>query len=538
MARTDRDSDNPTRGDLEAALGRYRPLFGDVVDDWDGFIDALLRPLPTCIWSNPAHIDGAGLATLIAEEGIDPEPIPWLLPPQLAGSADAAACMGDDPALSLGSAFRLPPGFKAGQRWWYCAGLAHAQEEVSQLPVTLLDLCPGQRVLDLCAAPGGKTAQIALALGNRGTLLANDFSPERLSALQGNLDRLGVVNCSSTWCDGGNYPAAAGPFDRILVDAPCSSEGTLRRNRSLAYRIGTERNARMAARQRALLRKAVQLCRPSGRIVYSTCTFAPEENELIVAEALEASAGRLTLLPVTVQGLATSPGVTRWLGRELDASLARCLRVWPHSNDTGGFFVAVLEKAADAACVAEPASARLALTQRRRRLDRRSCRTLRPAGSAAAGVSPAPTDPSRAAPGRCRPCPARGPRAPRQRSVPVPHQPASAQADHRRRAAARPPCDPQPARPDRDPARRLSAPRGTDATSAADPRLRLGPGTGALSRLYPRRCRAAPLWHAGESVPAKMERLRRRRVTVCSLSCASLFRGQGGSGSWTKAVRF
>ena len=269
----------------------------------------------------------------------------------------------DDPAPSLGRAFRLPPGFKAGQRWWYCAGLAHAQEEVSQLPVTLLDLRPGQRVLDLCAAPGGKTAQIALALGNRGTLLANDFSPERLSALQGNLDRLGVVNCSSTWCDGGNYPAAAGPFDRILVDAPCSSEGTLRRNRSLAFRIGTERNERMAARQRALLRKAVQLCRPGGRIVYSTCTFAPEENELIVAEALEASAGRLTLLPVTVHGLVTSPGVTRWQGRELDASLARCLRVWPHTNDTGGFFVAVLEKAADAACVAEPASAGLALAQ-------------------------------------------------------------------------------------------------------------------------------------------------------------------------------
>ena len=78
VARIDRDSDNPTRVDLEEALGRYRPLFGDVVDDWDGFIDALLRPLPTCIWSNPARIDGADLAALIAEEGVDPEPIPWL----------------------------------------------------------------------------------------------------------------------------------------------------------------------------------------------------------------------------------------------------------------------------------------------------------------------------------------------------------------------------------------------------------------------------------------------------------------------------
>jgi NOL1/NOP2/sun family putative RNA methylase len=321
----------PGRADLEAALDRYRVLFDDIAADWDGFLGALLRPLPTCVWSNPLRLDGEGLAALIADESLPPghaapEPIGWR----------------SDPAL--GTAFRLPPGFKAGQHWWYCAGLAHAQEEVSQLPVTLMDLTPGQRVLDLCAAPGGKTAQIALALGNRGTLLANDFSPERIAALQGNLDRLGIVNCSTTWCDGGNYPAAAGQFDRILVDAPCSSEGTLRRNRSLVVKLGEDRSERMLRRQRTLLRKALQLCRPGGRVVYSTCTFAPEENECIVAEALEAAGGRFRLLPIRVEGLTTSPGVTRWQGRTLDPSLARCLRLWPHVNDTGGFFVAVLEK--------------------------------------------------------------------------------------------------------------------------------------------------------------------------------------------------
>ena len=350
MARIDRDSDNPTRADLERALGRYRPLFGDVVDDWPGFINALLRPPSTCIWSNPARIGADGLAALIADEGDAAEPIAWL------AGANAGASAG-----ILGGAFRLPHGFKPGQRWWYCAGLAHAQEEVSQLPVALMDLKPGQRVLDLCAAPGGKTAQIALALGNRGTLLANDFSPERLAALQGNLDRLGIVNCSTTWCDGGNYPAAAGPFDRILVDAPCSSEGTLRRNRGLANRIGRERSKRMASRQRALLRKAVQLCRPGGRIVYSTCTFAPEENELVVAEVLATYDGRLTLLPARVDGPITSPGITRWQDQLLDASLACCLRVWPHANDTGGFFVAVLEKAADAPGLSQGGDAPLSM---------------------------------------------------------------------------------------------------------------------------------------------------------------------------------
>lgn len=345
MAHIERDLAAPSRADLEAALGRYRLLFDRFVDDWPGFIDALQRPLPTCIWCNPARIDPDALIALVAEEGAHLRRIAW------SQSANAGPLRG--------SALRLAPGFKAGQRWWYCAGLAHAQEEVSQLPALLMDLHPGQRVLDLCAAPGGKTAQIALALGNRGTLLANDFSTARIAALQGNLDRLGIINCSTTLSDGGNYPTAAGSFDRVLVDAPCSSEGTLRRNPALANRIGAERSARMAPRQRALLRKAVQLCRPGGRILYSTCTFAPEENELIVAEILEAFAGRLRLLPASVHALASSPGITCWQGRKLDSSLAHCLRVWPHSNDTGGFFVALLEKASDAPGLPESSAAQL-----------------------------------------------------------------------------------------------------------------------------------------------------------------------------------
>jgi NOL1/NOP2/sun family putative RNA methylase len=327
----------PTPAAIDAALGRYRPLLeeADGPAGWGAFVDALRRPLETCVWSRPGRIDGAALVDLLAEQGITAQPIPWL-------------------AGAPGIALRLPAGFRPGQQWWYCAGLAHAQEAVSQLPVRLLHLEPGQRVLDLCAAPGGKTAQIAFALGNRGTLLANDFVLERIAALQGNLDRLGVVNVSSTWADGANYPADAGPFDRILVDAPCSSEGTLRRNRSLLGKIGAERSLRMASRQRALLRKAVKLCRPGGRILYSTCTFAPEENELVVADVLAEHGGRLELLPAAVPGLASAPGVTAWAGRRLPDALGRCLRVWPQANDTGGFFIAVLEKRADAPCVPEP----------------------------------------------------------------------------------------------------------------------------------------------------------------------------------------
>lgn len=365
------------RLDLEAALGRYRCLFDHDVFGWDAFIDTLLRPLPTWVWANPMRIDGTALCDLLAEQGIAAEPITWLDQ----GGAQPVR------ERRAPSALRLPAGFKAGQHWWYCAGLAHAQEAVSQLPVMLLAPEPGHRVLDLCAAPGGKTAQLAMTMDNQGTLIANDFAPERIAALQGNLDRLGVVNASTTRCDGGNFPPAAGGFDRVLVDAPCSSEGTLRRNPSLASpsraktalagpesagttglspahadeitdrdqrrravstrpqaSIGPERSRRMAGRQRALLRKATQLCRPGGRILYSTCTFAPEENELIVADILDEQKGDLALVRLDVPGLSCGPGVTRWQGRQLDPSLARCLRLWPHANDTGGFFIALLEK--------------------------------------------------------------------------------------------------------------------------------------------------------------------------------------------------
>ena len=302
-----------------AYLERYREL----VDDWSAFEDAMRRPLAPCIWANPARIGADGLAQLLTEEGI--------------------ACR---PLEGAPGGLRLEEGFRSGRRWWFAVGLAHAQEAVSQLPVGLLDLRPGQRVLDLCAAPGGKTAQIAFALGNRGTLLANDISTDRIKALQGNLDRLGIVNVTTTCRDGASWPAEAGQFDRILLDAPCSSDGTLRRNLELVGRLGREQSLRQSARQRALLRKAAQLCRPGGRIVYSTCSLAPEENELVVRDALREQDGRLRLVPAAVPGMRAAPGITRWLGEDLGDELAACIRIWPHHIDTGGFFMAVLEKPA------------------------------------------------------------------------------------------------------------------------------------------------------------------------------------------------
>lgn len=212
------------------------------------------------------------------------------------------------------------------------------------LPVRFLDPQPGQRILDLCAAPGNKTAQIAVQMENRGTVVANDISAGRMRALRQVQERLGLLNISTTVYDGSNYPGGAGLFDRVLVDAPCSCEGTSRKEPSVLERVGPSISLKRSGGQRALLRKAVQLCKPGGRIVYATCTYAPEENEAVVDAILREQPEGVRLVPARLDDFNTSEGLTEWAGQTFDPSLRRTMRVWPHQNDTGGFFIAVLER--------------------------------------------------------------------------------------------------------------------------------------------------------------------------------------------------
>lgn len=215
------------------------------------------------------------------------------------------------------------------------------------LPVHLLDLQPTDRVLDMCAAPGNKTVQMGVMMKNRGTIVAVDRNGGRMRAARQVLNRLGVVNVTAVSHDASNLPKSVGLFDKILADVPCTCEGTCRKDPDIVNRLTESAHERMARKQKAILRKAVQLCRPGGRIVYSTCTFAPEENECVIDAVLQENAGRVRLLPAHIPGFAASPGLTRWQGRDLDATLALTLRVWPQQHDTGGFFMALLERLPD-----------------------------------------------------------------------------------------------------------------------------------------------------------------------------------------------
>lgn len=312
-------------------LRRYEPL----VDDLGGLLEACQRPLPRVVWSNPLLAGDIDVGAIVR-----------------ARQPDAVAIEGIGDGRRHG-AWRLPARVRPGRWPEYALGWLHGQEEAALWAVPLLDPRPGERVLDLCAAPGGKTAQLAVAMEDRGLLVANDKRWDRLVSLRHNLARLGVTSAVVTNHDGVGFPALPasegngdddGLFDRVLADVPCTCEGTARKHRGQRGRDAERFRFSAAQTQVALLRRAAALTRPGGTFVYATCTFAPEENEAVLS-ALDPELA--TVEPVgAIPGLVTRPGVTRWGDRSYRGDVANAVRIWPHLNDTGGFFLARLRRLA------------------------------------------------------------------------------------------------------------------------------------------------------------------------------------------------
>ena len=197
-------------------------------------------------------------------------------------------------------------------------------------PVALLDPQPGERICDLCAAPGGKTTQIAGRMLGRGFLLCNEINPKRAKILSRNIERMAVSNALVTNEHPANLASRLnGFFDRVLVDAPCSGEGMFRKEEAAITDWSQETVEMCARRQADILHSAAQLVRPGGRLVYSTCTFAPEEDELAVAAFLEAH-----------PEFTPEPIETPWFVPGENGSH----RMWPHKLLGEGHFAAVLRK--------------------------------------------------------------------------------------------------------------------------------------------------------------------------------------------------
>lgn len=254
---------------------------------------------------------------------------------------------------------------KPGRHPYHEAGMYYIQEPSAMAPAALLDAHPGEKILDLCAAPGGKSTQIAAAMRGRGILVSNEIHPARARILSENIERMGVVNA----CVTNETPerlAEVFPeyFDRILVDAPCSGEGMFRKNEDACGEWSPENVRLCAERQDAILDCAVRMLRSGGRLVYSTCTFAPAENEGSVSRLVHRHPKLRILSAEPVKGmiqelvgeqggrscgggfgerLLRGDGIPEWIA-EPAPRLEETLRLWPQYVNGEGHYAAVLEK--------------------------------------------------------------------------------------------------------------------------------------------------------------------------------------------------
>lgn len=247
--------------------------------------------------------------------------------------------------------YTYDPAARPGKHPYHEAGLYYLQEPSAQAPAELLAPVPGERVLDLCAAPGGKSTQLGDMLDGQGLLVANEIHPKRAKILSRNIERMGIPNALVL----NMHPKELedrfpGFFDKILVDAPCSGEGMFRKEEAAVTDWSPETVAMCAQRQGEILDSAAKMLRPGGLLCYSTCTFAPEEDEGAIAAFLSRH-GDFHVEKTNAPWF--SPGMSNWVQPDLP-ELADTLRLWPHKLSGEGHFAALLRRDGDGTVSAPP----------------------------------------------------------------------------------------------------------------------------------------------------------------------------------------
>ena len=285
----------------EAFLIRIQRQLGD---EYDAFLKSLERPRAVALRFNPLKGPAPSLPFVA-------DPVPW--EPQ---------------------GFYYDPDTRPGLHPYHEAGVYYLQEASAMSAVALLDPQPGDRVCDLCSAPGGKSTQIAGRLKGEGFLLCNEWSPKRAKILSQNIERMAVANALVTNETVDRLAEKLpGYFDKVLIDAPCSGEGMFRKEEAAITDWSQETVEMCAQRQSDILDAGAQLVRPGGKLVYSTCTFAPEENEMAIAAFLARNPD--FYLEDTHAPWFTPAGLGQF-------------RLWPHKLLGEGHFAAVLRKQGDA----------------------------------------------------------------------------------------------------------------------------------------------------------------------------------------------
>ena len=218
-------------------------------------------------------------------------------------------------------------------------GYFYIQEAASMIPPIVLDPKEDDLVLDLAAAPGSKTTQIACLMKNKGLLIANDVKYDRLKALSINLQRLGILNTIVTLKS--NYGFKDIKFDKILLDAPCSGSGAIRKSLKTLDMWNPNMLINLSGTQKKLILNAFDNLKDNGTLVYSTCSIDPEENEAVIDFLLKNRNAKLEKIDLDIK---SSPVILDYDKRHFNDEIKKCFRIWPQDNDTEGFFVAKIKK--------------------------------------------------------------------------------------------------------------------------------------------------------------------------------------------------
>ena len=228
--------------------------------------------------------------------------------------------------------------FSLGAITEYLLGYYYLQEAAAQLPASILQPLPTDTVLDMCAAPGGKTTQLSQLMNNKGTIVAAEYKEHRLTPLCSNLERMGTENAIVLKTNATNLSQSKLRYDKILLDAPCSgnyvTDEVWFQKRTID---GIKKSQQI---QQQLLRTAINLLKEKGTLVYSTCSLEPEENELNIQWLLDNFDVKLERINVDIG----DQGLTNVFGQKLDKSITLCKRFWPHKTNTEGFFIARIRK--------------------------------------------------------------------------------------------------------------------------------------------------------------------------------------------------
>lgn len=298
-------------------IERYINFLG--LDNTLKLLEANERPLTSSIRVNTLKIQPGELRNRLENKGFELQTIEW---------------------ISYGFEV-LKEKYNLGSLHEYLQGYFYLQNVASMLPAIILDPKPGETIIDMCAAPGGKATHMAQIMNNKGSLILIERNSKRIPALEINLRRIGVLNSIVLNYDARKLDNLNIKADKILLDAPCTGEGLIRQDKSRKKSKTQKDIEKLAGVQKKLLNSGLKVLKPGGTLLYSTCSIAPEENEFVINDVLQDGL-EYSIIPLNTQyGIS---GFTKVFGKTLRKDLNFSQRIYPHIHNTIGFFICLIKK--------------------------------------------------------------------------------------------------------------------------------------------------------------------------------------------------